>query len=429
MVTDDRRSHPMHILLIVELEGGADVDRLSAAYRTAVDWHPMLQSSLEGDRWRVRREAAPELEVVIGGSPAGDGESGEWEAEIDLRRGPTLASRAVITPEKTTLRVWVHHAVTDGVGILEFLGDWLANYAASLGARVRLRPPRIEQLLAREQLDRTIPHPVSRGIVLKTLAKETMRFFTRRAEAIASRPRPSSGRGRWVVVDRTLCRQQSELIQTASAATEAQLNDWILTALMRGVARFNDSLADGRRGKPDGWIIANMPVLMRPRSARHVPAANMIGYGFLARRRDQLHDWDAAVASIAYDSQEIQRWKMAGLFNDAVAITRRIPGALWLTTRSWIRPASFVCTHVGDPSRRFRSRFPVDDDGYPMVGDLVLKRVYGTAPTRPGTNVAALVSVLAGRLTFCLRGTASELSAEDAEKLLAHWIEEALADR
>ena len=61
-----------------------------------------------------------------------------------------------------------------------------------------------------------------------------------------------------------------------------------------------------------------------------------------------------------------------------------------------------VLSNVGDPTRRFQSRFP-RDAGRLVAGNLCLTRMQGVTPLRPGTRASFFVNSYANELTISAR--------------------------
>ncbi len=64
--------------------------------------------------------------------------------------------------------------------------------------------------------------------------------------------------------------------------------------------------------------------------------------------------------------------------------------------------ATAVLSNVGDPTRRFRTKFP-RDRGLLVAGDVVMTGFSAITPIRPLTRAALLINTYANRLTIGTR--------------------------
>ncbi|TWT79184.1 Condensation domain protein [Planctomycetes bacterium CA13] len=422
MICDERLdSYPMSVALHWAALGEPRRDSFRKAFREAISWHPLLHSLVDHDVWRISENAVSDVQFFDNGD-----QPTAADRRVDARNGPTVRCNVIEQGEETSIEFMFHHAATDGVSFVEFCGDVFAIYAASIGNfdPAKIRRPTHRYLTQRANVDLAIPEPVSRSTALKFTAKESLRFVTRRAETVAAdierdtTQRDRCGGLRMMEVPFNL--EESERVFAANTNGEASLNEWAILALMRVIAKWNDDHnAPSRRG----WLVTNMPVLLRPRKAVRISAANMIGYGFLARQRDGIEDWDSAIQSLTEESRFIQRWKVAGMFLNGVAAVRRIPGALFFATRT-TRPATCVVTNIGDPTRRFRNKLPLDERGRTIVGNFKLTRLSGSPPLRPGTHVSSSINTMGGKINLSLRVMPDFLSQNAANKLASMWKQE-----
>ncbi|TWU18663.1 hypothetical protein [Allorhodopirellula heiligendammensis] len=428
-IADERRpDFPATVPLRWTVSDVPQRDQFAAAFRTAISWHPMLGCLVRRGGWQPHSEAVGEVAYF----PKGERPRNEDRA-VDPHKGPIMRCNVLESdPESggaTVIELVVHHAVIDGVSLIEFIGDVFAIYANAIGSldASKLRRPHHRYLVKRQLVDRQIPSPVSRATAWKVMASESLRFFTRRAEPFVSeRPEPRrGGHPAWHLVDASLDRATTDRLAASASELNATLNDFAVASLLRVIGQWNDR---HRRRLGRGWLVANMPVLLRPRAAVRTSAANMIGYGLIARQRDSLADWSTLAQGIAIESRFIQQWKMAALFLDGLSAASRLPGGLFLGTRL-TRPATCVVTHIGDPLRRFRVKFPVNEDGLPIVGDLTLLRMSGAAPLRPGTHVAGMLHTLGGCLGLSLRVPPSHVSLENASELISLWKQDLVSHR
>lgn len=420
MMLDERAGYPMSFPMIWHVTGDIDKGLFNEAFQQALTWHPLLRGRVGKSGWTWDDTVT---ERVCFPSTAG---SAENERFVDCHLGPMVCCEVVGETQCREIHFAFHHVATDGVSAAEFCGDVFGLYAQRMGKLTRkIRCPDSQDLANRSVLDRAVAEPVSTWTATKFLTRETLIFLSRRAEAVRGDQCEQNPSVLWQIASRRLDRATSRRVIETADGLDATLNDWAMVALMRTIAKWNDQHTE-RRG--NGWLVANMPVHMRPRNARKTSASNAIGYSFLARKRTMLKDLQASVGSVAEETKTIQKWKLGGMFVDAIAKSFRFPGAMRLATSRLLQPASFVLSNIGDPSRRFRTRLPRNADGNPLAGNLTILGVIGAAPTRPGTELTASVSSIAGELSLTIRLTPRLFSAAACEQLVDLWKDEMLRE-
>ena len=420
MMMDERAGYPMTFPLVWRVTGGIDRVQFEAAFQEALSWHPLLRGRVGDEGWVWDRPTETRVSFL-----PSDRRS-DCERSVDCNVGPMVRCRVVGDGIEQEVQFVFHHMATDGICGVEFCGDVFCLYAEKMDGLVRtLRHPVSQGLPDRAILDRAVAKPVSTWAATKFLTKETLRFLGRRAESVRPEKGVVTNDVTWQIADRLIDRELTRRIIEAADGLNATLNDWAIVALMRTVARWNDQQHDNRS---NGWIVANMPVYMRPRPARRRSACNAIGYSFLARKRSAVDDGLSAVKVLAQETKAIQEWKMAGMFVDAVALMLRCPGAMRLATSRLLRPASFVMSCIGDPSRRFRSRLSTDGNGNPVAGNLTILGMLGAAPSRPGTELTGSIVTLAGNLSLSVRLTPHLFSAEACQQMVDIWKDEILRE-
>ena len=125
---DQRRGWPMTFYLEAEFSGAIEKQALQTAASSALARHPLLRAILErrSGRWQwILPVTRPPAVTCL------DGTSSCWENAwevIDLRREGGVRLLAQAGREQSQLVVVFHHAATDGIGALLFLGDLLLAY-------------------------------------------------------------------------------------------------------------------------------------------------------------------------------------------------------------------------------------------------------------------------------------------------------------
>ena len=421
MLADDRPSYAMTFFIRVELEGDVDRQAMDAAFNDALGRHPLLTARVtrrglrlcwgqwDGARPQLRwdcLDAEPDLPV---GQP------------IDVRHGVGIDGYVHTSGGKATLVVSFHHAACDGIGGFRFVGDLLAYYgrrtASENDPAPTLLPINAENLRYRGMFDIQTPTAVSAWDVLKGTIREGWKVMSRRPLPLMNRNRPrGEARKRWATMPvavlepemyRRFCERAAQLGVTAN---DLMLRDMFLTA-----HEWNNSRGGhGTRG----WLRINMPTTLRGKRDSRMPAANVLGYALVTRHTDECGDPNRLLADIAADTEAIRTWSLGALFVEAIRRADRVPGLLAVGARISRRFSTLVLSNLGDPSRRFRARFP-RSHGQIRAGNLTVKSMIGIPPIRPGTRAALALFSYAGKLAIALHSDPRWFSTEDAREFLA----------
>lgn len=422
---DDHPSHPMTIWCRVSLAGQIDRAAFEAAVQAAVARHPLFLARVVGTGRRQRWEQGPDSTVRV-----------DWGDLDEPLAFPASDIRQMDLRRENGLRLWVrydgananlfsqhHHLCADGVGIVRFLSDLLADY----GARTALgeKRPRgvavdLKRLRRRDRLPVDPAHRVSFAANLKCFVRESLRL-------LLGRPRPLAvvapghqaplwdgwPRFEWIELDAEELRR----LRSAAQRRGATLNDWLMTAFLVTLHRWNERFGNLR---PSDQLRILMPTSLRSHDDVHTPAANMVGYWFLARLAEHCADFDSLLPGIAAETRRTIRYRMGHVFRDVMRWLDLIPFGLRAVARSRGCFATAVFSNLGNLERRSAVRFP-HFDGLAQVGNLTMQNMFGAVPVRPGTLATATVFGYAGRMTVVLFTDPHVFSREDARDLIADY--------
>jgi len=430
VMADDRLTYPMTSIIEVELDGEADREALNAGFAETLTRHPLLTARMKlglwGSRWVGPHSQPPAL---------------QWRSSVAERQlyqgvyfSPTTspAVQAEVLPGDgaTTLVVLVHHAGTDGVGAFQFIGDVLACYGrrvAGEGEGPKLLSLDPELLKRRATFDLRFPDAPPPVNPLAAAVYETWKVLSRRPLTLPSPGRPPAA-------ERS---QRHELLRASVAEDVYQdycgiaseldvtVNDLLLRDLFLTI---HDWGGWRRRRAPRGWLRVNVPTSLRGKRDIHMPATNILGYALITKHTRECQDPSALLTAIASDTAAVRAWNLGAMFVDGIRQTDRIPGFLRVSTRLSRRFATAVLSNLGDPTRRFRARFP-RRNGLLVAGNLTLRRIVGAPPVRPGTRAALALFTYANRFDIGLRVDPRWFSAEAGDEFLAAYVERLLCTR
>ncbi len=422
MVADDRPGYPMTFFIRVEVEGVPDRAAMDAAFADALARNPLLTACVvrRGIRlhWVPSKKPLPTLRWDVGDAepplPVG--------GPLDLKNSVGIDGYVYQADGKAAIVISFHHAACDGIGGFRFVGDLLAYYGRRTAPQDKLPtllPVSAANLAYRGMFDIRLPAPISAWTVLKATLRESWKVFTRRAMFLMNRNRPR-GHARRIpptmpveTLDADLydrfCARAGELGVTAN---DLLLRDMFLTAREWNISR------GGRKTK--GWLRITMPTSLRGKKDTRMPAANTLGYALVTRHTDECDDLESLLATVAFETETIRAWSMGAMFVDSLRVAGRVPGLIPLGTRLGRRFSTLVLSNLGDPSRRFRARFP-RRDGEIVAGNLTVKSMFGAPPVRPGTRAALALFSYADKLAIALHSDRRWFSADDAREFLAMY--------
>jgi hypothetical protein len=427
MLHDDRPDYPMTFALRLRFAGQMRRAEFEAAFAEALAGHPLLtavvkQSASRGWVWRLAKGQKPVVNWGLSDNPIVTPD-GEW---IDLRREVGLRAwvRADETAAEATLQF--HHACCDGSGAVAFARQLLAAYGARTAAADALP---------------NVPNPVPAGLCnrwrfeFKPLAerpsrlrllgnglRDGWRWMCRRPAPLCS-PWPVLGdaatpRPLLEMFYHPFDAEFSRLLRRTATRRGQTLSDVLLGDLFVTLCRWN---LDHDDRAADRWLRIAVPVKLRTIDRREPSAANAMSFNFITRRESQCADRDGLLEGIHRENGPASRLQRTRLFVRGLSLLSLFPGALERTVSSRRCWSTAVLSNISNVNRMF-SGIP-QRDGKLAVGNLLLEDIYGAPPVRPNTAAAFATGTYAGRLWITLRRDPRAISADDARRLLAMYVE------
>jgi hypothetical protein len=251
------------------------------------------------------------------------------------------------------------------------------------------------------------------------MLSEAFKWMTRVPAPIAAQRKISSLPSAHGYITHTFTGPQTRALRNFAKDAGVTLNDLLLRELFVAIAAWNRE--HGARG--DRWLQINMPTSLRQGDDDEMPAADVIGYTFVARRTSDCQDSAALLASLAAETKAIRTWGLGMFFLDGLKHALRIPGALRFFARPGRCMATAVFSNLGDPQRRMNSKLP-RTDGRLTAGNLVFQRLIGTPPLRSETRGAFLASMCGDELTLCALLDASAFDDAQARRFFDLWLQQ-----
>jgi hypothetical protein len=257
-------------------------------------------------------------------------------------------------------------------------------------------------------------------------AKNALAYVTTQPEPLTG---PQSGRSGSARESSSLTRPLVhkvllEIDETSNLRKRAQeegatFNDVAVAKLMQVCADWNrrhESAPDTRH------VRVCMPTDLRLKEDDSLPAANRMGYAFLTRQFAQTRDWRTLLNSVRDETTYIKDNRVGLDFVTNMAIAQKVPFLLPLYLKHARCQTTTVLTNLGDTTRRFRRRFPMDA-GRLVIGGCPLDYAIVTPPVRPGTRAGWGMCISAGRLAIGLLTDPHTFNDDDTQQLLDSYVE------
>jgi hypothetical protein len=422
MLVDDSAAYPMAFVVAIDVSGELRRGPFEAALTAALDRHPLFKC-------RVARLPARGLcwLPVAGLLPRLDWQDGEVPAEcargerIDLTQEVGLRIGVRCEPGRARISFQFHHATTDGLGSMQFIGDFLAIYGqmtAGPGEEVPELEPLDPGLLTGRA--RTWPSPAERQrhFLVRT-AGRFLEILTRVPAPIAVPQRPGPNLHRNLpapaFVSRNFPRDVSQGLKDRAAARGVSVNDLLVVEMFQTIREWN--CLCGRKDDR-AWYRVGVPLSLRTLQDDRLPAANVLSFMFLTRRaRDCDADReDDLLKSIHSESDLIVHGDSRVMFTYIIRQMLKVPGLVRALLRVPICQATAILSNVGDVRRSFRARFPLKQ-GRCVAGSVRLEALLGASPIRPKTRIAVALGTYAGLLFVNMQCDRRYFAPHEAERL------------
>lgn len=416
MATDARPSCPMTCLIEMVMVGRLEHELFEAAVQEAVSRHPLLMACVRNLHFRPTWVECHTPAPVI------------WEREsdppsppempwIDLKHEPGIRIYVREGSDRTSIWLQLHHACGDGRGAQRFLVDLFTAYARQFPDR---KPcPEYDALNYDRLLHREARFPPPGAVNERgaTFAPgESFAFLTQTPMVL-----PSGGNTGPYAYPRiaryAFTSEETAAIRARARAEASTINTVGLGLLFGTLADW--SLRHGKRGSK--YLRVLVPMDLRERVDEYLPFANRMGFTFVTRKLSVCDDWLPLLTGLRDEALFVQKYVPARDFLNNIIVGQRIPFAVWLFQRLPLCFSSAVFTNLGDPTRRFRRRFP-DTDGMITIGDAHLELIYGCPPVRPYTAAGFELCRCAQRMTVSAHFDARFFGEADSRQLLDEYL-------
>lgn len=433
MLADDRHSHPMAIVTRFDFVDDAPPANLEEAFHDALRHEPLLTARVENSPFRRPRWVpgeAPRLERSRAPRVADD--LVQWTGplpRLDPRSGPLLHANLVEHAEGWSIVLAIHHAASDGIGVIGFLERWLLAAEGKPG-RWRRRPDDVMAALATRGrvaaswggFARMLPK-LAKGLegVGEFMAHDVMALGGSHGQVRPERVQDSTGPWQPAIVSATLDETVVQGLEDRAKSAAVSVNDLLAMAMTVTLGDHIAASPPSRRSSRQPWLRIGIPMSLRTKNDHLLPAANRVSMVFLDRQPEDRQDRDQLATGIRDQMEIIRTHALGHIFPLSLEVGRLLPGGL---RRSAERPrpqCSAVLSNVG----RFFQRTPLaSPDGSIRIGGGRMIGWWGVPPIRPGTALAAGTHETCGRRTVTFHIDRDRLPPDVGQELLRRMANE-----
>ena len=438
MLTDDRASHPMVIVMLVDVRGSLNEQEFRESVREVLHAHPLLRcriESIHGCNVWIPCETTPDpvqWEILTTGRPE---ERFPEVCPLNVRAGQGLRIHVYRGEHNARVILELHHCCCDGIAAVQLIGELFARYGQKSAPAASLQPEFAEPdanllpLRTETPTENKAAPPARRS--LTRLCGKIGRLLLRRPSRLAdSRQRAAHAATgstfqphRQSIFFRTLSRDAYRAIRGVVVRHRVTFNDLLLREMLLHVRDWNSTAGIAT---PASWVRIAVPISMRSPMHADIPACNLVSYALVTHRMQECNQPENLLRVIHEKTSSLLSGREGLIALRLFALLRRIPGAMRCFLSQWACAGSLVLANVGDVRRRFRGRFPLQDGKW-IAGNVIVDRIAGVSPVRPETLVALAVAEYAGEVTISLKTDGSVISREDSERFLDEFLDRLLS--
>lgn len=420
MLQDDRPGYRMTFLVEQSFAGEIDRTAFEAGVAEASRRHPLLRAFVQ--RRFLRRWQWTSADGVL--PPV------EWGAldqpvrfpddpGIDLRLEVGVRFFVRVGEGRSRLISQFHHACCDGMGAIQFLSDLFAAYTRALFPTAE-KPPAYQpvdeaHLSRRNDLrvhhDQTMPW---RRLCLKTLGY-CWKYGAHAPVSIAQSPSGETPLPYPGTLTKTLNASVQRKLRQVARRWDVTINELLVRELMLTIRDWNQRRTPLQEHDSISILV---PTNLRNMDHDHMSAANVMSYVAFQRTAAELRQPQQTLESINEESRFYKRWRYGAAFLDGLRVLRWMPGLLRFILSRKRSLSTAILSCIGDPSLAITANFPVNEDGNPVLGNLVFDDLNTAPPIRPGSHAAFTTWHFSNKLRLGVRCDPQRFTLESAQSLL-----------
>ena len=424
MFVDDRPEHPMTFVVQLHMAGQIDRDAFSMAIKSSLERHPLLTATIgpgKGgkDCWIKADDPHP---YVNWGQPNDPIEFPDGEF-IDLRKKTGLRIFVRHDDHSAVITTQFHHAVCDGIGSYQYLGDLLYEYAIRTGATNLPTPPEspYRRLKDRGRISYDVNNFLKPNGKPQRLWDEALKFMKMSNVALKPDQKKATGfRAAFPSIEsHTFDKDEHKALRHVAQSKGQILNDLLIEKLFLTLCQWESKAP---RFFQRRHVCVMMPMNLRAPTDNDISACNAVSQSFVRYHRRDVKDETAFRSALGNELLKLKHDRARIRFMHMITGAHYFyPKTLKFCLDFKKCLATAIHSNTGDPTKQFLTSFP-KEKGQLRCGNLLLTDVSGVPPMRPGTNVTISIFTYRRLLKICIRCDPNQFSAEDTRSLLQHYV-------
>lgn len=413
MLMDNHPGYEMVVLMEYGFRGKINKDLLIEAYQRVAQYEPLLRAVVtkkKGKRyWSVDDKYLVPLTFETSDESVEQTEGTRYMVSLSPEE---RCSQIIVRQlrDGVLIDVYVHHAIGDGIGVHQFIADWMKEYDLLLhgqtdSSELNFHPD--PDLFSRREEFHFTPEPNPEenkepkkkksffSKILSDIYNGVGQFFCRRVMPILKNTKIDKlnlvehSPMYWRCFGEDFFLKYKAKAKSFGASVNTLMIRDMYNALRKWIEKHPVDNTPVERQKR--WFRMLIPMNIRTDFHRTVPCANILGYIFLDRRPADCNRSEEFLNKIQFNMFNCKKYHLGALFVSGLHFFEKIPGFISLMTSDRQCHCSVILSSVGnickgcmqeDYSKNDDIR--IEHDEYPLQ----LFRMLGAPPTRPHTPIS-----------------------------------------
>ena len=415
---ENRSDYPCNIFVRARFSGNLRHDQFAQAVEKVTPLHPHLTATIEkglfGRRhWKFNSSAKIPIHWLQKNTDTHKPDFGSFNPGKEI----SFHLYIVHEPNRWDLYVNQSHSLCDGAGYFRFLHDLLTTYnqlcrkekvQIETSDFLRLKRRGSEQFSLGSYLS-IIPIKLAGFFIALSLFRRQVSPLLPGRESLEPLPYPKHSPH---YVSKYLDKESYFRFRKSAREKRISINDLFLAAFHAAIGSWRTSLGEGG---PTDWIRLSVPVNLRLKADKSLPACNAISIISIDRQAKGLSNRSRLLRRAKEDMQYVKKGRLGTIYLAVLWIRRFLPGGIRSFSHRDVCRTSATLTNIGHQFPHSPLRNSV---GKLVSGGSVLERITSAAPYRPHAQATLLVGIYAGELEATLNYDPRALHQCEAEKLI-----------
>ena len=421
---ENRDRYLCNICIRARFSGNLQRDQLAQAAEKVAPLHPHLTATIEKGvlgrrRWKLNSSAEIPIHWLREKTNTCKPDFGTYDPEKET----SFHLHVIYEPNKWDLYVNQSHALCDGAGYFRFLHDLLIAYDQCCGnerAQIQDTDPDRLKRRGRQRFSLTrflsiAPIKVAGFFIALSLFRRQVSPLLPSRDTIEPLPYPKHSPH---LVSRYFSKESYSRFRKSAREMDVSINDLFLAAFHAAIGTWRQSLGEG---DPADWIRLSVPVNLRLKADKSLPACNAISIVSIDRQAKGLSNRPRLLRRAKEDMQYVKKGRLGTIYLSILWIRRILPGGIRSFSHRDICRTSATLTNLG---HQFPHSPLKNSEGKLKSGGSVMERITSTAPYRPHAQATLLMAVYAGELEATLNYDPRTMSEDEAENLVDRFTDE-----